>query len=128
MNGQFTTITESVSGHESLVLMGARTGAQYLERLNALTPTVYVDGEKVTSRVADHPAFRDNARTYAGLFDLQSSEEHRDVLTFPSPTTGDPVGISFLVPRSEADLRRRREGAAVWARHANGFLGRSATT
>lgn len=105
--------------------MGARTGEQYLERLNSTTPTVYVDGEKVTSRVADHPAFRTSARTYAELFDLQSSEEHRHALTFVSPTSGDRVGISFLVPRSEDDLRRRREGAAVWARHANGFLGRS---
>ncbi|MCU1411127.1 MAG: 4-hydroxyphenylacetate 3-monooxygenase, oxygenase component [Rhodoglobus sp.] len=104
--------------------MGARTGAQYLERLNAMTPTLYVDGEKVTARVAEHPAFRNNALSFAALYDLQHGK-HAAELTYPSPTTGDPVGISFLVPRSEDDLHRRREGAAVWARYSNGFLGRT---
>lgn len=105
--------------------MGARTGGEYLDRLNAMTPTIHIDGETVRGRVAEHPAFRDTARTYATLFDLQHDPAHRDALTFASPTTGDRVGISFLVPRSEHDLQRRREGMTVWARHANGFLGRT---
>ena len=105
--------------------MGARTGGEYLDRLNAMTPTFHIDGETVRGRVAEHPAFRDTARTYATLFDLQHDPAHRDALTFASPTTGDRVGISFLVPRSEHDLQRRREGMTVWARHANGFLGRT---
>lgn len=105
--------------------MGARTGREYLDSLNRMTPELYLNGEKITSNVAEHPAFRDNARTYAKLFDLQHDPEHRDALTFESPTTGDRVGISFLVPRSEEDLRRRREGMSVWARYSGGFLGRS---
>ncbi|NYE21151.1 4-hydroxyphenylacetate 3-monooxygenase, oxygenase component [Microbacterium immunditiarum] len=106
--------------------MGARTGRQYLDRLDASTPTLHIEGETVTSRVSQHPAFRDNARTYAKLFDLQHDPTHRDTLTYESPTTGDRVGISFLVPRSEVDLRARREGMTVWARYSNGFLGRTA--
>ena len=51
--------------------MGARTGAQYLESLNAMTPEIYVAGERVTSGVADHPMFANNARTYARLFAMQ---------------------------------------------------------
>lgn len=106
--------------------MGARTGRRYLDALNAMTPRLHIDGETVTSSVAEHPAFRATARTYATLFDLQHDPAHRDALTYESPTTGDRVGISFLIPRSEEDLRRRREGMTVWARHANGFLGRTA--
>jgi aromatic ring hydroxylase len=32
----------------------------------------------------------------AGLYDLQSDPAHRDELTFASPSSGDPVGLSFL--------------------------------
>ncbi len=105
--------------------MGARTGPQYLDRLDGMTPRLHIDGEQLTSRVGQHHAFRQIALTYATLFDLQHDPVHRDALTYASPTTGDRVGISFLVPRSEEDLRRRREGMTVWARHANGFLGRT---
>ncbi|MER7860697.1 4-hydroxyphenylacetate 3-monooxygenase, oxygenase component [Amycolatopsis japonica] len=105
--------------------MGARTGQQYLDKLNAMTPELYVDGEKVTAKVAEHPAFRNNALTYAKLFDLQHDPAHRDVLTYESPTTGERVGMSFLVPRSEEDLKRRRAAFSVWAEYSNGFLGRT---
>ena len=105
--------------------MAVRTGRQYLDTLNGMTPEIYVDGERVTAAVAEHPAFRDIARTYATLFDLQHDPAHRDALTYASPSTGERVGISFLVPRSESDLRRRRAGMTVWAEHANGFLGRT---
>lgn len=105
--------------------MGARTGQQYLDKLNSMTPELYVDGEKVTSKVADHPAFRNNALTYAKLFDLQHDPAHRDVLTYESPATGERVGTSFLVPRTEEDLKRRRAAFSVWAQYSNGFLGRS---
>ena len=106
--------------------MGIRTGQQYLDRLNSMSPHVVVDGEIVTSNVADHPAFRENARTFAALFDLQHDPRHQEALTYTSPTTGDLVGTSFLVPRDEADLRRRRAGYSAWAEWSQGFLGRSA--
>ena len=105
--------------------MAVRTGRQYLDALNAMTPELYVNGERVSAAVAEHPAFRDIARTYAELFDLQHEPAHRNALTFVSPSSGERVGISFLVPRSESDLRRRRAGMTVWAEHANGFLGRT---
>ncbi|ACQ79131.1 4-hydroxyphenylacetate 3-monooxygenase, oxygenase subunit [Beutenbergia cavernae DSM 12333] len=105
--------------------MGARTGAQYLESLNAMTPEIYVAGEKVTSGVADHPMFANNARTYARLFDMQHDPELADILTYPSPTSGDAVGTSFLVPRSQDDLARRRRAMSTWADYSGGFLGRT---
>jgi 4-hydroxyphenylacetate 3-monooxygenase len=33
--------------------MGIRTGQQWLDKLNAMTPESYVNGETVTSKIAD---------------------------------------------------------------------------
>ena len=77
--------------------MGIRTGQQYLDALNARTVEIYVDGERVTSDVADHPAFRNTARTFANLYDLQHNPDLQGALTITSPTTGDPVSASFTV-------------------------------
>ncbi|HVT70799.1 MAG TPA: hypothetical protein VHF26_23830, partial [Trebonia sp.] len=41
--------------------------------------------DKFTSGVADHPLFRDSARTYAHLFDMQHDPAHAGDLTCPSP-------------------------------------------
>jgi 4-hydroxyphenylacetate 3-monooxygenase len=103
--------------------MGARTGQEYIDRLAASTPTIEVHGETVMSNVTEHPAFRNVVRTYAQLFDLQHSEP--DVLTYESPTTGDRVGTSFLVPRTQEELVQRRKGYKRWADHSLGTLGRT---
>ena len=39
---------------------------------------------------------------------MQHDPELRDVMTYASPTTGDRVGTSFMVPRTHDDLVRRR--------------------
>ena len=105
--------------------MGARTGQQYLDKLNAMRPHITIDGEVVSENLTEHPAFRNVARTYAKLFDLQHDPKFKDKLTYPSPTTGDPVNVSFLIPRTLEDLERRRAGIQVWAEYSNGFLGRT---
>lgn len=106
--------------------MGIRTGAQYLEKLNAMHPHIAIDGEVISSKVAEHPAFKNVAQTYAKLFDLQHDPRYQAALTYTSPTTGDLVNASFLVPHTEKDLVRRREAMNVWAQYTNGFLGRTA--
>ena len=105
--------------------MGARTGQQYLDKLNAMRPHITIDGEVVSENLTEHPAFRNVAQTYAKLFDLQHDPKFKDKLTYPSPTTGDPVNVSFLIPRTLEDLERRRAGIQVWAEYSNGFLGRT---
>lgn len=105
--------------------MGIRTGQQFLDTLNAMTPEIYIGGEKVTSGVANHPAFAGNARTYARLFDLQHDPAHADALTYASPTTGEKVNASFLIPRTGDDLVKRREAFQEWTACSHGFLGRS---
>lgn len=105
--------------------MGIRTGQQYLDKLNAMTPEIYANGEKITARVADHPLFRNLAHTYAHLFDMQHDPAHQGQLTYASPSTGDLVSASFLIPHSEADLVRRRTAFSAWTAYSHGFLGRS---
>ncbi|MDQ1131329.1 4-hydroxyphenylacetate 3-monooxygenase, oxygenase component [Microbacterium sp. SORGH_AS_0888] len=105
--------------------MPARTGSQYLARLDDRTTEIHIDGEVVTSAVSRHPAFSSVARSFARLYDLQHDPAHRGDLTFPSPATGEPVPVSFLAPRTTDDLVRRRAGMQVWARDSAGFLGRT---
>lgn len=105
--------------------MGIRTGRQYLDKLNGMTPEVYAGGEKITSGIADHPLFRNLARTYAHLFDMQHDPARASALTVTSPDTGETVNASFLIPRTEADLVQRRNAFTAWTDYAHGFLGRS---
>ena len=56
---------------------------------------------------------------------MQHDPAYRDVLTYPSPTTGDPVATSFLVPRTPEDLAKRGQAFKVWADRSLGMLGRT---
>lgn len=105
--------------------MGIRTGQQYLDKLNSMKPHVMIDGEMVTENIADHPSFANVARTYARLFDMQHEPGHAESLTYDSPTTGDKVSASFLVPRTKEDLAHRRAAIRTWAEYSHGFLGRT---
>ncbi|GAA1049990.1 4-hydroxyphenylacetate 3-monooxygenase, oxygenase component [Arthrobacter russicus] len=105
--------------------MGIRTGQQYLDKLNAMRPHVVIDGEVVSENIAEHPAFANVARTYAKLFDMQHDPKYQDALTFTSPSTGDKVNASFLIPRTQEDLAHRRAAISTWAEYSNGFLGRT---
>jgi 4-hydroxyphenylacetate 3-monooxygenase len=105
--------------------MVIRTGQQYLDKVNGMRPHVVIDGEIVSENIAEHPAFKNVARTYATLFDMQHDPEYQDKLTYASPTTGDRVNVSFLVPKTVEDLEKRRAGISIWAEYSNGFLGRT---
>jgi 4-hydroxyphenylacetate 3-monooxygenase len=105
--------------------MGARTGQEYVERLAQTRPTVEINGERVSGPLPEHPALANIVRSYAELYDLQHDPQLRDVLTYRSPTGGEPVGISFLVPRNDHDLAVRRAGFRAWADHSLGTLGRT---
>lgn len=104
--------------------MPARTGAQYLQRLKDQPPEVWMDGARIAD-VTAHPGLANGARSVAALYDLQHQPDLRDMMTYPSPTTGDPVGMSFLTPRSLADLERRRAMFYQWAQFHGGMMGRT---
>jgi len=105
--------------------MPARTGAEFLDRLARTRTHVEIQGETLTGGVAEHPAFRNVVRSYAELFDMQHDPAYRDVLTYQSPATGEPVATAFLVPRTDADLVKRRQAFKLWADRSLGMLGRT---
>jgi 4-hydroxyphenylacetate 3-monooxygenase len=105
--------------------MAARTGREYIERLAATRPTVQIHGETITEGIPAHPALRNLVRSFAALYDMQHEPDLRDVMTYPSPTSGDRVGMSFIVPQSVSDLERRRVMMKRWADYSLGTLGRT---
>jgi 4-hydroxyphenylacetate 3-monooxygenase len=103
--------------------MGARTGAEYLAGLRD-SREIWFEGERVAD-VTAHPLFGRAAATLAELYDLQCDPGLANEMTYPSPTTGDPVSTAFIQPRSVDDLIRRRVMFTHWAEHSGGMLGRT---
>ncbi|MGE3918487.1 MAG: 4-hydroxyphenylacetate 3-hydroxylase family protein, partial [Hyphomicrobiaceae bacterium] len=104
--------------------MPARTGRQYLDGLRSQGREIWLGGERVRD-VTTHPGLAGGARAIAALYDMQHDPALRSRMTYASPTTGDPVGLSFIVPRTRDDLVRRREMMLTWARATCGMMGRS---
>ncbi|WP_068619403.1 4-hydroxyphenylacetate 3-hydroxylase family protein [Paenibacillus tuaregi] len=105
--------------------MPIKTGKGYIENLNGLSPEVWLGGERVQGLISEHPAFRGLVESQAALYDMQSEESLRATMTYLSPATGDPVGLSFLQPKTKEDLQKRRKMMSLWAESHHGFLGRS---
>jgi 4-hydroxyphenylacetate 3-monooxygenase len=104
--------------------MPARTGAQYLQGLRAQPREVWLHGERVKD-VTAHPDLANGARAIASLYDMQHDPALREAMTYVSPTTGDRVGLSFIHPRTQDELERRRVMMLHWARTTCGMMGRS---
>ncbi|HWE63305.1 MAG TPA: 4-hydroxyphenylacetate 3-monooxygenase, oxygenase component [Chloroflexota bacterium] len=104
--------------------MAAITGNEYLHRLRETQGEIWIEGERVRD-VTVHPVTRNCARSLAHLYDLQHEPELRDTMTYLSPTSGERVGMSFLVPQSNEDLRRRSRMMYTWARYSGGMMGRT---
>src|SRR5262249_1401754 len=105
--------------------MPVRSGEQYVEALRNARTVYDIGGERHVGGVAEHPAFRNVIRSYAALFDLQCEPELREAMTYASPSSGDPVSLSFLQPSTRHELARRREMMQIWAEWSMGMLGRT---
>ena len=103
--------------------MGIRNGREVLEGLRD-SRAIYIDGERVADVTRD-ARFAGGARTIAGLYDLQHQSELQDELTYRSPTTGDRVGLSFIEPKTQDDLQRRRVMVKHWHDYTLGMFGRA---
>ena len=104
--------------------MPARTGREYLTGLREQEREVWLRGERVKD-VTTHPGLAGGARAIASLYDMQCDPQHRDQMTYTSPTTGERVGLSFIHPRTREDLEARRDMMLNWARSTCGMMGRS---
>lgn len=104
--------------------MPARNAHDVLTRLQKNPPSLWVDGHRVDDPTT-HPATANVARSLAALYDLQWRDDLVDAMTFASPTTGDRVGMSFVVPETREDLERRSVMHRTWANAHLGFMGRA---
>jgi 4-hydroxyphenylacetate 3-monooxygenase len=104
--------------------MPARTGRQFIEGLRAQEREVWLGGERVRD-VTTHPGLAGGAHAIASLYDMQCEPELRDEMTYVSPSSGERVGLSFIIPRTREDLARRRQMMLNWARATGGMMGRS---
>jgi 4-hydroxyphenylacetate 3-monooxygenase len=104
--------------------MPARTGQQYLTGLREQKREVWFRGERVKD-VTTEPGLARGARAIAALYDMQTDPKFRAEMTFTSPKTGDPLGLSFIIPRTKEDLEARRVMMLNWARSTCGMMGRS---
>ncbi len=98
-----------------------RTGDQYLAALRD-GRRVYMGGELIPD-VAEHPAFRNTARSFARLYDRKLSAENLDIMSFDME--GDRYSTWFLLPTSRQDLEKRARCHARVAEWSYGLLGRS---
>lgn len=98
-----------------------KSGEQHLESLRD-GRTVYIGAERVGD-VTRHRAFRNAARSVAGLYDLKLREDTRERLSFEE--NGERFSMHFLLPRNRDDLLRRTHAHKAIADHTHGLFGRS---
>lgn len=107
------------------VSMAAITGNGYIERIDRLHTCVWIDGVPVTGKISEHPAFKGVMKSQAALYDLQHKNSLKGTMTYPSPLSGAPVGMSYLQPKTKEELIKRRAMIQQWALSNNGMMGRS---
>ena len=104
--------------------MPARTGQEYIQGLQEQAREVWLGGERVKD-VTTHPGLCNGVQAIAALYDMQHDPNRRDEMTYVSPTSGDRVGLSFIIPRTRQELEQRRTMMLHWARTSCGMMGRS---
>lgn len=100
---------------------GARRGTDVIKRLREQPPNLWYRGELVKD-VTTHPALRGGVRTLAHLYDLQW--EHADKTLFDSPSSGRKVARSFMLPKTNEELRSISAAMKVWHDETKGLMGR----
>ena len=107
--------------HSRSKALGARRGAQVLERLRENPPAIWYRGELVRD-VTTHEALRGGVATLAELYDLQWA--HADRTLFDSPSSGLKVARSFMLPKTQEELRSISAAMKVWEDYTHGMMGR----
>ncbi len=102
--------------------MAVRNGTEFIEGLRRNPREVWIAGRRIDDVTSD-PVFRRPVAALAHLYDLQCAPEHRATMTHQED--GEVFGTSFLMPRTPADLLKRRQSMTIWANASFGLLGRS---
>ncbi len=102
--------------------MPIKTGKEYIESLRD-GRRLFIDG-KVVSDVTTYPPLQGVIGTIASLCDDQHDPALRDVLTYKSPTTGEPVSTTYLEARNEREFAALAGCFHLRAKQTFGLMGR----
>ena len=81
-------------------------GAEYIESLRKLHPTIFYKGKKIED-VTRHPATAPHVRAAAMTYALASDEEYKDLATVTSHLTGRTIGRFTHVHQNIEDLIKK---------------------
>lgn len=102
--------------------MGARHGKDVIQRLREQPIELWHRGRRVPDLTRE-PGLAGGVASLAELYDLQWQEP--DLMLFDSPSSGEKVGRSFMIPSTQDELMRVGAAMLRWSRHSFGMLGRS---
>ncbi|HTW87109.1 MAG TPA: 4-hydroxyphenylacetate 3-hydroxylase N-terminal domain-containing protein [Candidatus Binataceae bacterium] len=102
--------------------MGVRSGREYIDSLRD-DRELYINGELVRD-VTNYAPMRGVIDEIAALYDRQHENRFAGTLTYRSPSSGDPVSTSFLMPETYDDVERRLGGERMRVELTNGMMGR----
>ncbi|RLC20525.1 MAG: 4-hydroxybutyryl-CoA dehydratase [Deltaproteobacteria bacterium] len=86
--------------------MKIRNGAEYMESLRTVTPTIYYKGERIAD-VTRHPATAPHVRAAAMTYALAGDPEYRDLATATSHLTGRTISRFTHVHQDTRDLIKK---------------------
>ena len=101
--------------------MSIRTGEQYLKSLRD-DREVWLHGKRVKD-VTNEPGLSRGAHTLASFLDRQHDPKYQDKVTYEE--NGERFAMSFLTPKSKADVLARGASFYEWATWSNGMFGRT---
>ncbi|MEM7324191.1 MAG: 4-hydroxyphenylacetate 3-monooxygenase, oxygenase component [Actinomycetota bacterium] len=101
---------------------GIRTGAQYLDGLRD-GREIWTRGERVEDVTAE-PGMARGVATLASFLDRQHDPEVQDTVTYVDDD-GLRCAMSFKVPTSAEDIKKRGAAFYEWATWSNGMFGRT---
>jgi 4-hydroxyphenylacetate 3-monooxygenase len=102
--------------------MAIKTGKQYVDSLRD-GRKLFIDGKVVTD-VTTYAPLQGVIHTIASLYDDQHQSSLRDVLTFRSPRTGDPVSKTYLEAHTLDELHELAGCFHLRALRTFGLMGR----
>ena len=102
--------------------MPIKTGQQYIDSLRDRR-RLHIDG-KAVSDVTAYPPLLGVIGTIAGVYDDQHDPALREILTYTSPTSGEPVSTTYLEARTEKEFQALAGCFHLRAKRTFGLMGR----
>lgn len=101
--------------------MGARRGAEVIQRFKEEPPALYHRGHKVAD-ITTEPGIAGGVKSLAALYDHQWA--HPEVSLYTSPSSGEAVGITHMIPTTKEELTRLGDAMHLRAEFTQGMMGR----